>query len=88
MKKGPYITRFDKLEEKIDKIDDKLLTMSTWIQRNAVSLEEHMRRTDLLEKKLEPVEDHVAKVTAGLKILTWAVGIVLAIAGLWISFAK
>lgn len=87
-KPSTYLGRFDKIEEKIDKIDEKLLDMSQWVQRNAISLEEHMRRTDLLEKKLEPVEDHVAQVRAGTKILAWVVGVLLASVGIWASFAK
>jgi uncharacterized coiled-coil protein SlyX len=61
--------RFNRLEEKIDKIDDKLAKTNEILAAQHVSLEMHMKRTDLLEQKLEPVERHVAAVHTILKFI-------------------
>jgi len=37
--------------------------------RNTVSLEEHIRRTEILEEKLDPIEKHVTKVQGALKLI-------------------
>lgn len=61
--------RFDKIEEKIDKISDKQTEMAIILAAQHESLKQHMRRTDLLEKAIEPIKRHVSMVNGGLKLL-------------------
>jgi len=56
------ITKLDKLDERIDSVDKTLI-------KNTSSLEEHMRRTELLETDLAPIKTHVAQVSGVLKFL-------------------
>lgn len=72
--------RFRTLEEKIDKIVDHVHSIDKTMERNTASLEEHMRRTELLEKKLEPVESHVVMVNGVLKFIS-LIGMIVAIIG-------
>ena len=51
--------RIDKVENKIDVILEKIHSIDKTLERNTASLELHMKRSDALEKKLEPVERHV-----------------------------
>lgn len=66
-------------EAKIDKILEKIHSIDITMARNTASLEAHMKRTDLLEKKLEPVENHVSLINASFKVFG-AVGAVIGIA--------
>lgn len=54
-------SQLDRVEGKVDNID---VTMA----RNTTLLEEHIRRTNLLEEELKPIKEHVATVRGGL---TW-----------------
>lgn len=71
-------------EAKIDKILEKIHSIDITMARNTASLEAHMKRTDLLEKKLEPVENHVSMINAGVKLL----GAVGAIIGIFVTLYK
>lgn len=42
--------RFDKIESKLDKMNESLHNIDVSMARNTESLEQHMKRTDLLEK--------------------------------------
>lgn len=53
----------ERILDKLDKLDDRLNNIDKTLVKQEENLAEHMRRTDLLEKKFEPVEDHVKHVT-------------------------
>jgi len=59
----------DRVESKIDIIQEKISLIERLMERNTVSLEHHIKRTDLLEEKLEPVENHVKLINGIVKIL-------------------
>lgn len=69
----------EKLENKVDKLDERLDGISIVLERNTASLEEHMKRSDMLEtyvKKIEenelrPVKLHVNQVTWAIKGILW-----------------
>lgn len=61
--------RLERIEVKIDDIDDQLAMISSTLAAQHVSLKEHMRRSNALEAKLAPVEKHVAMVNGALKLL-------------------
>lgn len=58
-----------RLEAKIDKLDDRLDTVDKTLVLQEANLREHMKRSDLLEKKLEPVEKHVNAVNTVFKMI-------------------
>ena len=60
---------FKRLESKIDKIDDRLGSIDRTLAANTVSLVEHVRRTNILESKLEPIETHVAMIQGIVKFI-------------------
>lgn len=71
-------TKFDKIEVKIDAIESHANSINETLIRNTISLEEHIRRTALLEQKIEPLESHVALMKNIVAIVIF-VGILAAI---------
>jgi phage-related tail protein len=76
----------------LDKIDDKMESVDKTLVRQEENLREHMRRTELLEiqhedlkhnlnTELEPVKSHINQVKGAVKILSFAIPIIGAIAG-------
>jgi hypothetical protein len=75
-----------KLDDRLDSMDQKLHSLDKTTVLQQVSLDEHIRRTNLIEQKLEPIEKHVntvqtittsvAKFVSGIAVL---VGIVAAV---------
>ena len=54
---------------KIEKIDERLSNIDVSLVRQTVSLEEHVRRTNLLENEIRPIKRHVLMVEASLKVV-------------------
>lgn len=80
--------RFDKLEEKLDKLAETQVDMRG-------DLREHMRRTAIAEdnieklaKAMEPVQLHVAFVRGFGKLLIALLGIGASAAAIWEVFIK
>lgn len=61
--------RLERIENKLDKVVDQIGEINETTTKQQVSLDYHIKRTDLLEKKLEPVEEHVQLVSALFKII-------------------
>ena len=68
--------RLGKIEDKQDQILNEMVNNRIINERNTSSLEEHIKRTNLLQeeldeirKEMKPVEKHVMMVSAGLKLL-------------------
>lgn len=68
--------RFNRLEEKLDGINERLGNIDQTLVRQEKNLELHMYRTDLNEKAvakmstaLEPLQRHVGHIEGGLKLL-------------------
>ena len=61
----------DRLEGKIDKLVDDMSSLKSTAAAQKVSLDEHIRRTNILEEKMEPVEKHVSLVNSLAKIIGW-----------------
>lgn len=79
-----YLT-LDRIEKRMDSVDVTLIEQH-------ISLKEHMKRSDLLEKKQErdrkeiedqvkPVVSHVQLVNAGLKLFGLFCGVISIVAG-------
>ncbi len=59
----------DRIEEKLDKIVEHMSEMSVTLGKQSVILEEHVKRTNILEAKLAPVEKHIARVEGAMKLV-------------------
>jgi tetrahydromethanopterin S-methyltransferase subunit G len=61
--------RLERIEEKIDNLGGHLGTIDTTLALQHVSLEQHIRRTELLEEKIAPLEKHVSQVHGIMKFI-------------------
>lgn len=66
----------NRIEIKIDKLTEKLGNIDSTLAAQHVSLKEHMKRSDLLEKQIDvikkelsPIQKHVFMVTGALKLI-------------------
>ena len=73
-----------KIEDKIDKIQKKMASIDSTLAAQHESLKIHIKRTNLLEQKIEPIDKHVTMVNGVLKFL----GVVSLIAGLILSILQ
>jgi hypothetical protein len=58
-----------RLLDKIDKIEEHLGKQEVSLARLTVSVEEHVRRSNLFEEALKPVQQHVLRVEGALKLI-------------------
>lgn len=61
--------RLDRIEDKVDSISDKLGATNEILAAQHESLKQHMRRSDLLEQAMKPLQKHVAMVDGALKLI-------------------
>jgi len=76
-----------RIEKKLDRLDERLGSIDKTLVAQHVSLEEHIRRTEILESKVEPIEKHVAMINGALKLfgmLCMVGGLIAAILKLFI----
>lgn len=76
MKKTSTTPQIEKLEQKVDKILDKIASIDVTLVGQHMQLKEHLRRSQLNEENIEllreqfkPVEVHVSQVAGALKFL-------------------
>lgn len=78
--------KIDKVLEKLDKIDERVDRIDVTMAKQEVVLEEHVRRTNILqdrvekheakiEEDLKPIKKHVVMVNAIVKILVAVAGL-------------
>lgn len=60
--------RITRIEDKVDKIIEKISSIDVTLAAQHVSLKDHIRRTEILEKEMKPVKKHAerVKITFGL----------------------
>jgi uncharacterized membrane protein YheB (UPF0754 family) len=82
-------SKLEKMNEKLDAIVAKQGEMNVTLFRLTDSVEVHVKRTGLLEERvdllagdLKPVEDHVTMVNGALKFLVYLGAVVGLVAGL------
>jgi uncharacterized membrane protein YheB (UPF0754 family) len=82
-------SKLEKMNEKLDAIVAKQGEMNITLVRLTDSVEVHVKRSDLLEERvdllagdLKPVEDHVTMVNGALKFLVYLGAVVGLVAGL------
>jgi predicted metallo-beta-lactamase superfamily hydrolase len=66
------------IDQKLDKIIDSISEINVTLGKQSVILDEHIRRTNILEEKIEPVEKHVHRVEGAFKLFS-LMGVLLAI---------
>jgi hypothetical protein len=59
----------------ISKIRDEQIEQGKILVRNTVSLEEHIRRTNLLEEKMQDVDDHLDEVRIHITKINFIMGL-------------
>lgn len=67
---------------KVDKLDTRQDEMDKTLVRNTVSLEEHMRRTNILEQQIVPIKAHVDFMRIGAAWVAKSVAVITGAAGL------
>jgi len=72
----------NKLEDKVDKILEQQGEMNVTLAKQSVILDEHIKRTNLLEVKLAPIEKHVIMLNGVLKFIGMVAIVVGVIEGL------
>lgn len=76
----------ERILDKVDSLDNHLDNINQTLVKQEEQLAYHIHRTNLLEKKIEPIDAHVKQVNGGLKLLgiiSVVVGIVAAVLGLF-----
>ena len=61
-------TRLSSMDSKIERIDGRVDNIDVTSAKQQVVLEEHVRRTNLLEQKVEPIQDQYKQIKLLLKI--------------------
>lgn len=70
--------KLNQIENKIDKLDERLDKIDVTLAAQHESLKYHIKRTDLIESSLEPINTHVKNVQGALKLI----GLVAVLAGI------
>lgn len=79
--------RMIRIEDKVDRLGERLSSIDSTLAAQHVSLKAHMRRTELLEKALEPIKSHVSIIEALFKIFG-AIGFIVALTSGIMEVAK
>lgn len=58
-----------RIEDKIDKISDDISEVKVTLARNTVSLEEHVKRTNILEARVEPMRKDIDMVKGAIALI-------------------
>lgn len=73
--------RLIRIEDKIDRIQAHMSSIDVTLAAQHVSLDEHIKRTNLLEQEIKPIKEHVGTLRALIRL----VGILSALAGLAVT---
>lgn len=65
----------DLIIAKLDKLDERLDSQAETLIRNTVTLEDHVKRTNILEADMKPVKAHVNTVNLIAKIALGALAL-------------
>lgn len=59
----------NRTDDKLDKIQEDISDIKIIMERNTTSLEYHIKRTNILEGKVAPLEKHADMMNGALKLL-------------------
>lgn len=68
--------RLIRIENKVDKISERINSVDVTLAAQHESLKDHMRRTELLEQAVEPLKSHLNAVHMAAKLIGVIVGII------------
>lgn len=91
--------KLEKLETMITKLDDRLDSVDKTLIRNTVSLEQHIKRTDMLEayvkekdvsigQELAPIKNHVNMMTNAIKGIIFFCTVIAGIVSFLVALKK
>ena len=58
-----------RIEAKLDKVEEHIGSQAVTLARLTVSVEDHVKRTNILESELKPISKHVNMVEGAMKLL-------------------
>ena len=61
--------RLDRIEIKLDEVAQRLGSIDSTLAAQQVSLDEHIRRTEILESDIKPVKKHVNMIEGAIKFI-------------------
>lgn len=67
--------RLERIEQKLDDTNEHLASIDKTLTAQHVSIDYHIKRTDLVEDRLEPLEKHVAEVSGVVKFIKLLTGL-------------
>ena len=70
--------RLDRIEDKLDLIDVHLSNINITLAKQSVILEEHVRRSTLLEEQVKPMQDKMHEIKGAVlfvKVIGWIVAV-------------
>lgn len=63
--------KLDKLDARLEKIDEKTDRMDKTLEKQNIQLTYHIKRTDILEKRLAILDSHKTKIELTVRIIGW-----------------
>ena len=76
------VAKFDKLDERLESIEKAQAEANINAAKQEVNLELHMKRTEMLESRMEPVERHINILNGALKAIGAGAVVVSLITGI------
>lgn len=73
-----------RIHDKLDRMESTLVKQEINLARLTTSVEEHVKRSNLLEAALQPIEKHVAMVQGAVKLIS-ILGVLAAIVALFLG---
>jgi len=61
--------RLYRIEDKIDKISDRVSSIDKTLAEQHLSLKEHIKRTNLLEAEVRPIKKHVTMLQGAMRLI-------------------
>ena len=74
--------RLERIESKIDKLDDKICSVNVILAAQHESLKDHIRRTEILESAIVPLKRNDAMIVGALKLIIFIVAAAGALEGI------
>lgn len=76
--------RLTRIEEKLDRVVERIGSIDVTLAEQHLSLRHHIKRTDLLEATVKPIKSHVDRVDGVVKFL----GVVALVLGIAAAISK
>jgi predicted nucleic acid-binding Zn-ribbon protein len=77
-----------KIDGKLDRLDGRLDSVDVTLAKQQVTLDEHVRRTNLLETQVKPLEHHITQMRTAFKVLAYVGSAGIALAGLMLTLKE